>query len=130
VNLLPDFDIMENMLLAAEISGVPRRQAQGRALSLMKKLGLDDRLRHRPSKLSLGEQQRAAIARALVHKPSLVLADEPTASLDAENAKIVTELLLEFCVEAKALLLVATHDETVQNRFLRVVKLRKAEGSD
>ena len=130
LNLLPDFDIMENLLLAAEISNVPRRHALDRAGALLRKLGLEDRLRHRPAKLSLGEQQRAAIARALVHEPPIVLADEPTASLDAENTKTVVNLLLEFCTEAKTLLLVATHDEAVQNRFIRIVKLRKREDAN
>ena len=130
VNLLPDFDVMENMLLAAEISNIPRRHAIDRAEMLLRRLGVEDRLRHRPAKLSLGEQQRVAIARALIHEPPLLLADEPTASLDALNAKIVVNLLLEICEEAKTLLLVATHDEAVQNRFIRNVKLRKKDEAD
>jgi ABC-type lipoprotein export system ATPase subunit len=126
VNLLPDFDILENLLLAAEISSVPKTLAHERAYTLLERLNLKDRMRHRPIKLSLGEQQRAAVARALIHRPPLVLADEPTASLDAQNAKIVIDLLLE--LREESLLIVATHDEAVKRHFPRVVELRKSEG--
>ncbi|MDR1648625.1 MAG: ATP-binding cassette domain-containing protein, partial [Synergistaceae bacterium] len=77
--------------------------------------------------LSLGERQRAAVARAVLHSPPLVLADEPTASLDAGNARIVTDLLLNLCGESRSLLVVATHDETVKKRFGRLVELQKSE---
>ena len=126
VNLLPDFDIFENLLLTAEISSVPKALAHERAYALLERLNLKDRMRHRPIKLSLGEQQRAAVARALIHRPPLVLADEPTASLDALNAKIVIDLLLE--LREESLLIVATHDEAVKRHFSRVVELRKSEG--
>ncbi|MDR1622483.1 MAG: ATP-binding cassette domain-containing protein [Synergistaceae bacterium] len=123
MNLLPDFSLLENLLIAAEISGVPR--AFDRSLSLLCRLGIEDLRYRRPAKLSLGEQQRAAVARAVLHAPPLLLADEPTASLDAENAGIVMNLLLELAAESKSLLLVATHDEAVKKRFPRVVELTK-----
>jgi len=126
VNLLPDFDVWENLLLAAEVSNIPKNLAHERASILIARLGLEGRMRQRPNNLSLGEQQRAAVARALIHKPPLVLADEPTASLDAQNAEIVVNLLLE--LREESLLIVATHDEAVKKRFPRVVKLRKSEG--
>ena len=126
VNLLPDFDVWENLLLAAEVSNIPENLAHERASTLIARLGLEGRMRQRPNNLSLGEQQRAAVARALIHKPPLVLADEPTASLDAQNAEIVVNLLLE--LREESLLIVATHDEAVKKRFPRVVKLRKSEG--
>jgi len=124
-NLLPDFDVWENLMLAAEVSNVPKKPAEMRASSLLGRLRLEDRLHHRPASLSIGEQQRAAVARALIHKPPLVLADEPTASLDAQNTEIVVSLLLE--LREESLLVVATHDEAVKKHFPRVVELRKSE---
>ena len=128
VNLLPDFNVLENLLIAAEISSVPKKTALERADTLLGRLGLQERKLSRPAKLSLGEQQRAAVARALIHRPPLVLADEPTASLDAKNAAIVVDLLLE--LREESLLIVATHDEAVKKIFPRVVELRKSEESD
>ena len=126
MNLLPDFDVLENLLLAAEVSDVPKNLAAERANALVARLGLENRLRHRPANLSMGEQQRVAVARALIHRPPLVLADEPTASLDAQNAGIVVDMLLE--LREESLLIVATHDEAVKKHFPRVVELRKSEG--
>jgi putative ABC transport system ATP-binding protein len=128
MNLLRDFTLRENLLLAAAISGIPPSTARERVLELTRRLGLENRLQHRPSALSLGEQQRAAVARAVLHNPPLLLADEPTASLDAENAGIVLHLLREICAGAGSLLLVATHDESVKKLFPRQVELRRAEG--
>jgi ABC-type lipoprotein export system ATPase subunit len=125
MNLLPDFNLLENLLLAAEISGVRRDIARERAASLLARLGLGERAGSRPSELSLGEQQRAAVVRAVLHEPPLVLADEPTASLDAENTDIVMSILLELCRESSSLLLVATHDEDVKKLFQRVIVLRR-----
>jgi putative ABC transport system ATP-binding protein len=129
MNLLRDFTLRENLLLAAEISRIPPAAARERALSLARRLGLEDRLRHRPPALSLGEQQRAAVARAVLHNPPLLLADEPTASLDAANAGTVLRLLREACAESGSLLIVATHDEKVKKLFPRRVELRRAEGT-
>ncbi|MDR1652030.1 MAG: ATP-binding cassette domain-containing protein [Synergistaceae bacterium] len=125
INLLPDFDILENVMLAAEISGVPEEEIPERSASLLDRLGLAGRRNHRPAGLSLGERQRAAVARAVVRRPPLVLADEPTASLDAGNSEIVMDMLLELCAESQTLLLVATHDEAVIERFPRRVGLRR-----
>jgi ABC-type lipoprotein export system ATPase subunit len=125
MNLLPDFSLLENLTIAAEISNVPRACVLARVRVLLRRLGLDGASWHRrPSKLSLGEQQRAAVARAVLHAPPLILADEPTASLDAENARLVADLLLELCAESRSLLLVATHDEAVKKRFSRILELR------
>ena len=128
VNLLPDFDVTENLLIAADAAGVPESEARARAAGLLRRLGIDDRASHRPAKLSLGERQRAAAARAVIHKPPIVLADEPTASLDAENAKKVTAMLLELCAETNSLLIAATHDEAVRREFPRAIELRKSQG--
>jgi putative ABC transport system ATP-binding protein len=127
MNLLPDFSLSENLTLAAEISGVRRDVACERAASLLGRLGLGERAKSRPPELSLGEQQRAAVARAIIHSPPLVLADEPTASLDSENAGIVMSLLFELCGESSSLLLVATHDGDVAKLFRRAVSLRRQD---
>lgn len=128
INLLPDFDVTENLLIAADAAGVHEDEARERARGLLKRLGISDRANHRPARLSLGERQRAAAARAVIHRPTIVLADEPTASLDAENAKKVTAMLLELCAETNALLIAATHDEAVRREFPRAVELRKIQG--
>lgn len=125
VNLLPDFDVLENLLIAAEISTVPGKLAIERAYALLDCLNIKERKHHRPEKLSLGERQRAAIARALIHRPPIILADEPTASLDAQNTEIVINLLLDLSKES--ILIVTTHDEAVKKRFTRFVELRKLE---
>ncbi|MDR1915303.1 MAG: ATP-binding cassette domain-containing protein [Synergistaceae bacterium] len=129
MNLLPDFDILDNLLIAAEISNISHNAAIERAKSLISDLVLTDRMRSRPRKLSLGEQQRAAVARAVIHSPVLVLADEPTASLDADNTHIVMKLLLRLCEESQSLLIVATHEETLKKLASRTVLLEKAKSS-
>ena len=126
MNLLPDFNIFENLMIASEISHVPKREAQERAPALLRRLGLEGRKYSRPANLSLGEQQRAAIARAALHSPPLILADEPTASLDAGNARTALEPLLELCAESRSLLIVATHDENSLKLFSRVVRLNES----
>jgi ABC-type lipoprotein export system ATPase subunit len=126
-NLLPDFNLLENLLIAAEISGVPSDAARERAASLLCRLGLEGRIGGRPRQLSTGEQQRAAVARAVLHNPPLVLANEPTANLDAESSGVVMNILAELCSESRSLLLVATHDEAVRKLLPRVVALRQPE---
>ncbi|MDR1472851.1 MAG: ATP-binding cassette domain-containing protein [Synergistaceae bacterium] len=129
VNLLPDFGLLENLMIAAEISGLSSGSASERAVSLLGRLGLADKTRNRPCRLSLGERQRAAVARAVLHSPPMVLADEPTASLDADNSRTVMSLLLELCVESQSLLIVATHDESVKKKLPRLVALEKPENT-
>ncbi|MDR1137474.1 MAG: ABC transporter ATP-binding protein [Synergistaceae bacterium] len=129
MNLLPDFSILENLMIAAEISNLPRGSALARATFLLERLGLADRKGSRPCKMSLGEQQRTAVARAILHSPPLVLADEPTASLDAGNSGTVMNLLLELCKESHSLLIVATHDDSVKKGFSRFVELEKPENN-
>lgn len=123
INLLPDFSVLENLTLAAEISRVPPGVAGSRALELLKRLGLEGRKNSRPGKLSLGERQRVAVARAVIHRPPMILADEPTASLDAANARAVMRMLVELCAERNALLIVATHDGAVKRVLGRTVEL-------
>jgi ABC-type lipoprotein export system ATPase subunit len=127
INLLPDFSVLENLMLASEISHVPHGVAKSRAFKLLERLGLSDRKNSRPKKLSLGERQRAAVARAVIHRPPMILADEPTASLDAANGRAVLQLLMELCAERDALLITATHDEAVKRAFPRAVRLGGSE---
>lgn len=109
-HLLPEFDALENVAMPLIISGTYEGEAHGRAEALLKRVGLSERLRHRPSQLSGGEQQRVAIARAVVSKPDVVLADEPTGNLDAVSARDVQELLLELRAELNNLMIVVTHN--------------------
>ena len=125
LNLLPDFSALENILIAGEVAGAAPHEVRNRAASLLSRLGLSGKMHVRPGRMSLGERQRAAVARAVVHRPPLVLADEPTASLDAANAQNVLDLLLELCAESGSLLFVATHDEAVKRRFERLLPLKK-----
>jgi lipoprotein-releasing system ATP-binding protein len=109
--LLKDFTAVENVMLPAHMIGVPRKQATRRAAELLSEVGLADRLDHYPSQLSGGERQRAALARALINEPPLLLADEPTGNLDAENSARVERLLLEVVRAHGTTLVIVTHDE-------------------
>ncbi len=109
--LLKDFTAVENVMLPAHMTGVPRVKATRRAAELLAEVGLADRLDHFPSQLSGGERQRAALARALINEPPLLLADEPTGNLDAENSARVEQLLLELVHAHGVTLVIVTHDE-------------------
>ena len=122
-HLLPDFDALENVLLPQIIHGAEAGAARSRAEELLGKLGLSQRLDHRPSKLSGGEQQRVAVARALANRPPLVLADEPTGNLDEATAdRVLGEFLALVRGEGSAAL-VATHNERLAAKMDRVVRL-------
>jgi len=108
--LLKDFDAQENVALPALMGGLPREAAMERAAALLESVGLSDRLHHYPSQLSGGERQRAAIARALVNSPPLLLADEPTGNLDAHNALSVRELIFDLVDRLGTTLILVTHD--------------------
>src|SRR5262249_22738548 len=108
-NLLQGFTALENVLLGQMFGG--GNGSKDRAIQLLKSVGLEHRLHHKPRALSVGEQQRVAIARALVNAPPLVLADEPTGSLDATNGAAVLELLRQVCADGKHTLLMVTHDQ-------------------
>ncbi len=124
-HLLPDFDALENVLLPQIIHGTDPVVARDRTVKLLGKLGLSDRLDHRPSKLSGGEQQRVAVARALANRPPLVLADEPTGNLDEATAdKVLAEFLSLVRGEGSAAL-VATHNERLAGKMDRVVRLHE-----
>jgi len=122
-HLLPDFNALENVLLPQIIHGADPVAADARATHLLDKLGLSQRLDHRPSKLSGGEQQRVAVARALANRPPLVLADEPTGNLDEATAdRVLGEFLALVRGEGSAAL-VATHNERLAAKMDRVVRL-------
>jgi lipoprotein-releasing system ATP-binding protein len=124
-HLLPDFDALENVLMPQIIHGADAEAARSRAEELLSKLGLSQRLDHRPAKLSGGEQQRVAVARALANRPPLVLADEPTGNLDEATAdRVLAEFLALVRGEGSAAL-VATHNERLAAKMDRVVRLHE-----
>jgi lipoprotein-releasing system ATP-binding protein len=124
-HLLPDFDALENVVLPQVIHGTSPEDARARAASLLGTLGLGHRLDHRPSKLSGGEQQRVAVARALANRPPLILADEPTGNLDeATSDRVFAEFITLVRGEGSAAL-VATHNERLAARMDRVVRLHE-----
>ena len=125
LHLLPSLSALDNVRLAQYFVGSAE---SGTASALLKNLGLQARLNARPERLSVGEQQRVAIARAIVNKPRLLLADEPTSSLDDSNSERAVDLLFEAARMTGALLVVATHDARIRERFARQVHLARAQG--
>jgi lipoprotein-releasing system ATP-binding protein len=124
-HLLPDFNASENVVLPQLITGKPRAECDERATELLTALGLGQRLEHRPSKLSGGEQQRVAVARALANRPHLVLADEPTGNLDEATADKVFAQFLSLVRGEGSAALVATHNERLAAAMDRVVRLHE-----
>ncbi len=122
-HLMPDFTALENVMMPARIAGMSQKAALTRAHELLAKVGLAHRLDHRPSELSGGEGQRVAIARALMNKPEVLLADEPTGSLDPENADSVFELFESLVKEEGMALLMVTHNPELASRCDRVLNL-------
>jgi lipoprotein-releasing system ATP-binding protein len=123
-HLLPDFDALENVVLPQLIADAMPEDAVERATHLLTQLGLSERLHHRPSKLSGGEQQRVAVARALANRPKLVLADEPTGNLDEHTADIVLGEFMALVREQGSSAIVATHNERLAAKMDRVVRLK------
>jgi lipoprotein-releasing system ATP-binding protein len=124
-HLLPDFTAVENVVLPQLVHGATRAEADARAADLLTTLGLGHRLTHRPSKLSGGEQQRVAVARALANRPALVLADEPTGNLDEATADVVLVELLRLVRGEGSAALIATHNERLAAKMDRVVRLHE-----
>jgi predicted ABC-type transport system involved in lysophospholipase L1 biosynthesis ATPase subunit len=122
-HLLPELDALENICIPARLARVPAAQAEQRAQELLRRVGLGERMEHKPAELSGGEQQRVAIARALMNRPELILADEPTGNLDSHTGGQIIDLLCALHAEAGATLIIATHDDRVASRAPRILDL-------
>jgi lipoprotein-releasing system ATP-binding protein len=122
-NLLPEFTVLENVMLPCLIARLDPEEAKGRASSLLSDVGLAGRIHHRTGEISGGEQQRAAICRALVMEPSVLLADEPTGNLDRKTAGGVVDLLVELNRARGLSLLMVTHNERIAERLHRVIRI-------
>jgi lipoprotein-releasing system ATP-binding protein len=122
-NLLPEFTALENVMLPGLIKGLNKGEARKRAEKLLEEVGLQRRLSHRPDELSGGEQQRVAVARALMNNPKIIFADEPTGNLDRENTETLMELFLKLNREKKMTLLVVSHNLELIPYFTKVYRL-------
>ena len=123
-NLLPTLTVADNIALPCLLAGMKPAEAETRARSLAERVGIAHRLHHFPQQISGGEMQRAAIARALIHQPSLVVADEPTGNLDSENGAVVLSLLTTLNTELGVTIMLATHAAEVASTAHRVLKMR------
>lgn len=123
-NLLPEFTGMENAMLPALVAGLPWTEAKKKAEGILRDVGLGDRMTHKPGELSGGEQQRVALARALIMEPEVVLADEPTGSLDTETGKKIQDMLLMLNQTRRITLVVVTHNRLLADRMSLCIGLR------
>ena len=121
--LLPELDALENVCLPARMARLPAAEAAKRGEELLARVGLKDRMEHKPYELSGGEQQRVAIARALINQPNLILADEPTGNLDSHTGHEIIDLLCTLREERQMTLVMATHDSTVAARAAKTIQL-------
>ena len=123
-HLLGEFDAIENVCIPAFIAGTARKDAEKRATELLKLLGLGDRLNHKPNQLSGGEQQRVAVARALINSPSIIFADEPSGNLDSANSLELHELFIRLRKEFNQTFVIVTHNKDLADMSDRTVSMR------
>lgn len=123
-HLLPEFTAVENVAMPALIAGMHQSLAWRRAIELLDKVGLRHRINHRPTELSGGEQQRVAVARALMNRPRILLADEPSGNLDVESSQLLHDLMWRINRQLKLTLIVVTHNLDLANRADRVIEMR------
>ena len=121
--LLPELTVLENVMFAGMLCGLSKKKAKEKALVLLEEVGLTERLKHHPNEMSGGEQQRAAIARALLNSPELLLADEPTGNLDKYNGEAILDLFKKLHSENKCTIVMITHSEKVANCADRIYQL-------
>ncbi|MDL2286336.1 ABC transporter ATP-binding protein [Desulfococcaceae bacterium OttesenSCG-928-F15] len=129
-HLLSEFTALENVMMPARIRGIAVKKAEKSARELLERVGLGHRLHHKASQISGGEQQRTALARALIMEPSFLLADEPTGNLDAENSERIHDLLLEIHRERGCALVVVTHNTSLAQKMKRQITLRHGRIAD
>ena len=120
--LIPNYTALENVSLTLEINKISN--AEIKAKEILERFGLSERFYNLPSQLSGGEQQRVAIARSIVMKPKLILADEPTGNLDSENSELISKILFDYVSEEKASLIMVTHDNNLANRTMKKIKIK------
>ncbi len=128
--LMPEFDAVENVMMPGLIAGLPKAEVRSRACDLLEKLGLSQRLKHRVGELSGGEQQRIAVARALLLKPRLFLADEPSGNLDSRTGRSLHELLVSLNESEGLTMVIVTHNQELASMMHRVLRLRDAHLHD
>lgn len=122
--LLPEFTALENIMIPAFIAGVSKSEARSRAMQLLEFMSLSDRAAHKPNELSGGEKQRVAVARALMNKPSVILADEPSGSLDSNNKEELHQLFFKLRDELGQTFVIVTHDEQLASITDRTIKMK------
>ncbi len=122
-NLIHRFDAIGNVELGMAIAGVPKRERRQKAEEMLRLVGLEDRMHHRPTELSGGQQQRVAIARALANRPRYLLMDEPTGNMDSKNAKDIIELIKRINAEERMTIIMVTHDQALTSQVSRTVRM-------
>jgi putative ABC transport system ATP-binding protein len=123
-NLIPYLSALENVMIAMDIGGIKGQIAENKARELLGQVGLSERLNHRPSQLSGGEQQRVSFARSLANDPLIVFADEPTANLDSKNSSSIMDLIQSLCHERNTVFAVITHDASLRKNADRVIEMK------
>lgn len=122
-NLLPEFTAIENVMIPLLIRRTPSKTAREMSMELLKKFNMEDRASHKPGEMSGGECQRVAVARAIVGEPDLILADEPTGSLDSKNSMILLEILLDLCRDNGSTIVIVTHDMKIAGMTQRMIPM-------